>query len=84
MAYSRFWDSDIYIYPSVLGDLCCSGCFLYGKSINIEDDISLNNHIKEHIDKGHDIPQGLLESILSDPDRYGAGTPEMLQQSKVL
>lgn len=70
MAYSRFFDSDIYIYPSVLGDICCSACLIYNKSINIEDDTVLVNHIKEHRDAGHDVPDGLEEEILSDPERY--------------
>lgn len=70
MSYSRFIDSDIYIYPSVLGDICCSGCLLYGKSINIEDDQILVDHIKEHRDAGHNIPGGLEEEILTDPYRY--------------
>lgn len=70
MAYSRFYDSDIYIYPSVLGDISCCGCFLYGKSISIEDDVFLVNHIKEHRDAGHEVPDGLEEQILSDPERY--------------
>ena len=28
MAYSRFWDSDIYIYPHVEGHICCAACWL--------------------------------------------------------
>lgn len=71
MAYSRFFDSDIYIYPSVLGDICCSGCLLYNKSINIDNDQDLIEHIKLHRDACHKIPRGLEEEILSDPDRYG-------------
>lgn len=70
MAYSRFSDSDIYIYPSVLGDIVCSGCFLYNKSINIESDVQLLAHIQDHRDAGHNIPAGLEDEILSDPSRY--------------
>ena len=71
MAYSRFWDSDIYIYPSVLGDIVCSGCFIYNQSFNITDDAQLLAHIKEHRDQGHQVPDDLEEEILRDPDRYG-------------
>lgn len=70
MAYSRFTDSDIYIYPSVLGDIVCSGCFLYNKSINIESDVQLLAHIQDHRDAGHNIPAGLEDEILADPSRY--------------
>lgn len=72
MAYARFFDSDIYIYPSVLGDICCCGCFLYGKSINIENDDQLREHLDQHVQAGHDMPIGLLQEILQDDDRYGA------------
>ena len=39
MAYSRFWDSDIYIYPHVEGHICCAACWLSeeAKSEIIED-----------------------------------------------
>lgn len=70
MAYSRFYDSDIYIYPSVLGDIVCCGCFIYNKSINIENDADLLAHIQEHRDAGHDIPYDLEQEILMDEDRY--------------
>jgi hypothetical protein len=70
MAYSRFSDSDIYIYPSVLGDICCSACFLYNGSIHIDNDQLLVDHIKEHRDAGHNIPAGLEDEILADPSRY--------------
>jgi len=79
MAYSRFFDSDIYIYPHVDGYIECCACWLnekldtglFGLSEKIENDQSLSNHIDEHIKAGHDIPEGLLEEILSDSDRYG-------------
>ncbi len=70
MAYSRFYDSDIYIYPSVLGDIVCSGCLLGTKSVNIESDIQLLAHIQDHRDAGHNIPDGLEDEILADPYRY--------------
>lgn len=70
MAYSRFGYSDIYIYPSVLGDIICAACFLSGESISIDNDQFLVDHIKEHRDAGHDIPAGLEDEILADPYRY--------------
>jgi len=79
MAYSRFYDSDIYIYPSVGGWIECAGCFLniptdeYNlfKSEHILDDETLLMHILQHRISGHNIPEGLESEILSDPDRYG-------------
>jgi len=79
MAYSRFYDSDIYIYPSVGGWIECAGCFLnispdedtIFKSEHILDDETLLMHILQHRISGHNIPEGLESEILSDPDRYG-------------
>lgn len=80
MAYSRFWDSDIYIYPSVEGHIECAGCFLtispdehtIFQSTKIYDDETLLMHIVQHRISGHNIPDNLAQDILADPDRYGA------------
>ena len=79
MAYSRFYDSDIYIYPHVAGHIECAGCFLniptdeYNlfKSEHILDDETLLMHILQHRISGHNIPEGLEAEILRDPERYG-------------
>jgi hypothetical protein len=79
MAYSRFYDSDIYIYPSVGGWIECAGCFLsiptdeytLFKSERILDDETLLMHIVRHRISGHNIPDNLEAEILSDPERYG-------------
>ena len=79
MAYSRFYDSDIYIYPSVFGHIECAGCFLnispdedsIFKSECIHDDETLLMHIVRHRISGHNIPEDLEAEILRDPERYG-------------
>ena len=79
MAYSRFADSDMYIYPHVDGHIECASCFLnipkdeymLFKSEHILDDETLLMHILQHRISGHNIPEGLESEILSDPDRYG-------------
>lgn len=79
MAYSRFWDSDIYIYPHVDGYIECCACWLnesletglFGLSEKIADDSHLEAHIDEHLLAGHNVPDDLLKEILDDPDRYG-------------
>ena len=80
MAYSRFWDSDIYIYPHVEGYIECCACWLndkledyslFGLSEKITNDQQLIEHIGQHRLMGHNIPEDLEEEILSDPDRYG-------------
>ena len=83
MAYSRFIDSDIYIYPHVGGWIECSACWLnertdeyslFSMSEEIQDDNHLIEHIREHARAGHNMPENLLQDILADPDRYGKYT----------
>ena len=84
MAYSRFTDSDIYIYPHVAGHIECSACFLnepqdeyslFSSSKSITNDDQLRDHLEEHARAGHNMPESLLQDILADPDRYGKYTP---------
>jgi hypothetical protein len=84
MAYSRFTNSDIYIYPSVGGWIECAACFLneptdeyslFSVSEHITNDDQLRDHLKEHARAGHNMPEDLLQDILADPDRYGEYTP---------
>ena len=80
MAYSRFTDSDIYIYPHVSGHIECQACFLneptdeytlLSMSEYIRDDETLLMHILRHRIAGHNVPEGLELEILRDPERYG-------------
>jgi hypothetical protein len=80
MAYSRFYDSDIYIYPSVFGHIECAACWLnedkleyslYIASVKITNDEQLRDHLELHAKAGHNMPEDLLQEILADPDRYG-------------
>jgi hypothetical protein len=74
LAYSRFFDTDIYIYPHVDGYVYCAACLLSENSEIIEDDEHLFLHIQEHIKAGHDIPEMLYYEIIMDNDRYKALT----------
>jgi len=85
MAYSRFIDSDIYIYSHVAGYIECCACWLnedkpeyalFPKSIEIYNDDELIAHLDLHTQVGHNMPIDLLQDILADPDRYGAGTDD--------
>lgn len=70
MAYSRFWDSDMYIYPHVDGYVCCAACLLSEESEIIKDDEHLYIHIEEHKKAGHEMPEMLYYEILMDSERY--------------
>jgi hypothetical protein len=80
MAYSRFIDSDIYIYPHVSGHIECAACWLnenkeeyslFVSSVHITNDDQLRDHLELHAKAGHDMPINLLQEILQDDDRYG-------------
>ena len=80
MAYSRFYDSDIYIYAHVSGHIECQACFLnepqdeyslFSMSEYITNDDQLRDHLELHARVGHNMPDGLLDEILRDPERYG-------------
>jgi len=70
MAYSRFFDTDIYIYPHIDGYVYCAACLLSENSEIIRDDNHLFLHIEDHIRAGHDIPDMLYYEIILDEDRY--------------
>jgi len=72
VAYSRFWDSDIYIYPHVEGYVCCAACWLSSEAQSevIQDDDHLFRHIEDHFKAGHDIPEMLYYEIILDDHRY--------------
>ena len=80
MAYSRFYDSDIYIFPHIDGYIQCCACWLnenhdgyslFLANVKIYNDLDLARHLKAHAEQGHDMPDGLLQEILQDDDRYG-------------
>ena len=80
MAYSRFSNSDIYIYPHIDGYIECCACWLnenkeeyslFLANVKIDNDLDLARHLKAHANQGHDMPEGLLQEILADDERYG-------------
>ena len=84
MAYSRFFDSDIYIYSHIDGYIECCACWLndkledyslFGLSEKITNDEQLIAHLEEHAKVDHNMPENLLQEILADPDRYGKYIP---------
>lgn len=84
MAYSRFTNSDIYIYPHTDGYIECCACFLneakdeyslFAASEKITNDNQLRAHLELHAKAGHNMPEDLLQEILADPDKYSKYTP---------
>lgn len=72
MSYSRFWDSDLYIYSHVNGYICCAACWLSEEANSeiIKDDEHLYIHIEEHKKAGHNMPEMLYYEIIMDKERY--------------
>ncbi len=75
MAYTRFTNSDIYMYSHIDGYIECATCWLNVEdkysSIQIDNDLDLARHLKAHANAGHEMPINLLQDILQDDDRYG-------------
>ena len=80
MAYARFINSDIYIYPHTSGYIECCACWLnedkdqyslFIGNVNITNDDQLRAHLEAHSNAGHNMPESLLQEILADSDRYG-------------
>lgn len=80
MAYSRFTNSDIYIYSHIDGYIECCACWLnestdeyslFLANVKIYDDLELARHLKKHAALSHEMPINLLQEILQDDDRYG-------------
>lgn len=74
MSYTRMSNSDTYIYMSNRG-LVCTGCRLVPeKGGNPWDNYLTNNtqsmvdHVQEHRDAGHYIPEGVEEALLQDDE----------------
>ncbi len=73
MSYARFsHTSDIYVYCGAISWHCC-GCFLQlGVTFSAEEPRSMADHVREHIDAGDLVPDGVVEALLSDADAYEA------------
>ena len=72
MAYSRWYNSDLYIFEHVNIGLVCFGCALYGKDfrergemVKITSEEHLREHIKAHKEAGHSFDENLAEVIIS-------------------
>ena len=71
-----------YIVTTLCSELSleCAACWLnedkleyslYIASVKITNDEQLRDHLELHAKAGHNMPEGLLDEILRDPDRYG-------------
>jgi hypothetical protein len=68
MAYSRFGDSDLYLYGSVFGGYDCALCKLHpdGRSINLDTIEEVFEHVLEHIKAGHEVNSYTLIRICDE------------------
>jgi hypothetical protein len=77
MSYSRFSDSDVYVFMGS-DALCCCGCFL-GKQWDFYSTQSMVDHLEEHIKQGHDVPYTLISELWFDDKAnfpYSENDPE--------
>ena len=63
MAYCRFSDGDVYIFPHVAGGFECCGCALHETSWGCETRLEMMQHMREHKMAGHRVPYSAIERI---------------------
>lgn len=78
MSYARPSYSDLYIYMNMSGELECLGCIFapttlmhhstgkQGVAFRAKNTLRMINHIQEHRDAGHNVPDGIEERLLED------------------
>jgi len=70
MSYARKGspDSDIYLYHHIEGDYLCDACKLHGKhtTMFMENIYQVAEHLAEHIDAGHNVPQHTIDRIIKE------------------
>jgi len=78
MSYARPSYSDLYIFMNMNGSLECLGCIfapttlMYhstskeGVSFRAKSTLLMINHVREHRDAGHNVPDGIEERLLED------------------
>lgn len=73
MSYCRWGaDSELYVYMSVNGSLCCTGCPLNGYDSYYADNTpEFLTHLKEHREAGHVFPD--IEDFIQRNDEVNFG-----------
>ena len=70
MAYARFLKSDIYVIMSSGGFLYCVTCSLIddmnGAGYSAHNTQDMIDHIKQHENAGHRVPENIYEELLKD------------------
>ena len=60
MSYARFSHADVYVFMNVNGYLDCCGCIL-GDQYAFHSTDAMIDHLAQHRDAGHDVPDGKHE-----------------------
>jgi hypothetical protein len=73
MSYCRFGPkSDVYVYEDVSFGLRCCGCLLkpdvFGSENFNRDASALIQHLRDHIDAGHKVPEWLIGALERERD----------------
>jgi hypothetical protein len=70
MAYARFLKSDLYVIMSSGGFLFCVTCSLLddmnGAGYSAYNTQDMIDHIKQHEEAGHRVPEDIYEELLKD------------------
>lgn len=78
MSYCRFYEGEAYVARTVQGYIACYGCKLSDKLDDGMHDTfkattysAMINHIQQHIDAGHIIPDRAIKKLKHEQKRVG-------------
>lgn len=68
MAYCRFGDASVYIYPDCNGLLACCGCSMKPARADwyYHSTADMVKHLQEHIAAGHFVPDYVIPALWED------------------
>jgi hypothetical protein len=71
MSYCRAGeDSDVYVYPSGNGIVCCS-CPMIGEDLAVTSALNMLTHLQGHMSRGDKVPRAALERLLREAGFLG-------------
>ena len=71
MSFSRFWDSDVYVFEHVAGHIACCACIMADEawtSVECPTPRAALQHLDEHEALGHDVQIARANIIAEYPD----------------
>lgn len=76
MSFARFSDDcDVYVYSHVDGYVECCACGLDGECHDLRSPDEAAEHMREHDQAGHQVPEALLDAGSYEPNDFEPYVP---------